>query len=61
MQIDQGMYLYGLENEQFLVTLYSGLQDEMSTFQTGGSTAGNALTCLRIGQALKVKPERGEN
>ncbi|CAM6095220.1 unnamed protein product [Calypogeia fissa] len=60
-EIDQGMYLYGLENEQFLVTLYSGLQDEMSTFQTGGSNPGNALTCLRIGQALKVKPDRSDN
>lgn len=61
LQIEQGMYLYSLENEEFLVTLYYGFQEEMNALQSaGGAGSATPAPCLKIGQAIKADPGRGD-
>ncbi|OAE23822.1 hypothetical protein AXG93_369s1160 [Marchantia polymorpha subsp. ruderalis] len=60
-EIEQGMYLYSLENEEFLVTLYYGFQEEMNALQSaGGAGSATPAPCLKIGQAIKADPGRGD-
>ncbi|KAL2614116.1 hypothetical protein R1flu_025808 [Riccia fluitans] len=58
-EVEQGMYLYSLESEHFLVTLYYGFQEIMDPSQAaGGTRSGSPATVLKIGQALKTDPSQ---
>jgi hypothetical protein len=57
LQEEQAMYMYSLENEEFLVTLYWGLEDDHRTLPLAGPLPLELqLMAWRVGGAQKYDP-----